>query len=180
MNEAISDEDQLATMNATNDDTNSELDDNEDQTFSSSSIAEKAPDTIGMPKSNNPKPHHHEKHRNSIDNVQSHTRSPVYEVVNQPCYSPGCGTYTPQNGFTGNRWQPGRNRYGPYPRPLEQRRRGSYGYREIYPAPGYGQAYGPTYPDYGYGQRGMQFYPQDRYDRFGGYNRLPYDDYILG
>lgn len=100
----------------------------------------------------------------------------MYEVVNQPCYTPGCGGYSPQDGYVGNRWQPGRNRYAPYPR-YEPRRRG--GYREYLPAPGYGPSYGPP-PDYGYGPRAVPLYPPERFDRVGGYGRPPYDDYFLG
>lgn len=178
----IGEEEPEPTLNSTKD--NQELDGNGDEIYSST--PEKAPDAIGMPQPIESKPRHHQKHKNPGEDVQPHTRRPLYEVVNQPCYSAGCGGYGPQDGFTGSRWQPGRNRYapgpgpGPYPRYYEPRRRG--GYREQYPAPGYGGPnyspnYAPQYPDYGYGSRKMPFYPQDR---FTGYGRPPYDDYFLG
>jgi len=180
-------EDPQATLNSTDDNLESHFNDHDDQEFSSSAVSEKVPDSIGMPQTSEPKPRPHQKHKNPTDSIRSHNRSPVYEVINQPCYSPGCSGYGPQDGFMGSRWQPGRNRFGPYPKYYEPRRRG--GYREFLPSPGYGPNYGPApYPDYGYGPgpgpRPMN--PRDRFGGYGrqvfegGYNRPPYDDYFLG
>lgn len=175
-----SDDPQL-TNDTANDDQDTRTGETGEQVYSSSTITETTPESIGMPQSNEHKPHHHQKHKNPIEGGETHTRSPVYEVVNKPCYSPGCGGFGPQDAYPGNRWAPGRSRYGPYgPRYYEPRRRG--GYREYIPPPqqGYGPSYAPPYPDYGYGSRGMPVYPPERFDRVGGYGRPPYDDYFLG
>ncbi|KAG8186491.1 hypothetical protein JTE90_004821 [Oedothorax gibbosus] len=121
--------------------------------------SEEVPEPIGMPKP--PKPHHHKQK----ENVHSH-RSPVYEVVSQPCYSYGCrGGYGQEAGY--QPWPSRGNRFAPYPQAgYDPRRRGPYPPPEYYPD-GY---YGPREPDYGYGPKSRPVYPhtQGRYGN-GGY-----------
>lgn len=156
---ASADEDKIALTPNSTDDFDADQAETIEQVYKTSA-AEDVPEPIGMPKPINPKPHHH-KQKDQLENGHGH-RSPVYEVVSQPCYSYGCRGYGQETGY--QPWQSRGNRF-PYPQTgYEQRRRGPYPPPEYYPDGGY---YGPREPDYGYGPRARPMYPQTQ-GRYGG------------
>ncbi|XP_015921431.1 uncharacterized protein [Parasteatoda tepidariorum] len=137
---------------------------------------------IDMPKPSKKPSRHHSKNRNH--EMLKPDRSAVYDVVNEPCFSPGCrGGYGPFDaGQGGYRWQSRGNRMVPYPNQFyDPRRRGMYPPSDYYQDGYYG--YGPRDQDYGYGSRGSIGY-QGRYGSgFGGYTPQAggyYGNRILG